>query len=257
MKLGTGNLRFWAAAGLMLSAGWVQASTNEFFIRAGSVPEVLAAGAVFGAVYLAAGIAAVLLVFTLFVASHRLASFVRRLFSYPIRRAPISGVRLAVFLCVLLAATGSVPAAEPIEMSVTTNSVMVLPPRNLGRSYGTVWSSETTVSQGDVLRWGNNHYMVQDVGTTGTNAPTFVVGTETNGTSVLRYIEKGPRLGFILMLNSDDSIRINLNGPAVPGIGPRIRGEMSLWQQSGNGVPQSGVWVVSDSGTNAVAALEW
>lgn len=148
-------------------------------------------------------------------------------------------------------------SAPPIEMSVTTNPVMVLPPRSMGRSEGSLWLATNAVSQGAILRWGGNHYMVQSAGITGTNAPVFVSGIETNGSAVLRYAEKGPRLGFVLMLNSEGSVRVNLNSPAIPGSGIQLEGKNSLWQESYYGAPQVAIWVVSDVGTNRVAVLEW
>jgi hypothetical protein len=161
---------------------------------------------------------------------------------------------IGLMLVAALAAFG----APPVEMSVTTNAVKVLPERNLGRGYGTIWSVTNAVAQGDILRWGTEQYMAENAGTLGTNAPALSVsGTETNGTVILRYVEKGPRLGFILMLNTEGSVRVNVNGPAVAGSGIQLEGKKSLWQESDRGAPQGAIWVVSDSGTNSVAALEW
>jgi hypothetical protein len=142
-------------------------------------------------------------------------------------------------------------------MTVTTNAVKILPERNLPRGYGTVWSNSAAATQGEIIRWGTQQYMAENAGTLGTNAPVFTTGAETNGTVTLRYVEKGPRLGFVLMLNSEGAIRFNLNSPAVPGVGLRIRGEGGGWQDSDRGAPQGAIWVVSDEGTNNVAALEW
>jgi hypothetical protein len=148
--------------------------------------------------------------------------------------------------------------APPVEMAVTTNAIKILPERNLGRGYGTVWSATNTAAQGEIIRWGTEQYMAENAGTLGTNAPTLSVsGTETNGTVILRYVEKGPRLGFVLMLNSEGSIRVNLNSAAVTGSGIQLEGKKSIWQESDRGAPQGAIWVVSDSGTNSVAALEW
>jgi hypothetical protein len=159
-------------------------------------------------------------------------------------------------LVIFIAAMAAI-AAPPVEMTVTTNAVKILPERNLPRGYGTVWARTNAVSQGDILRWGTENYMAENAGTLGTNVPAFVVGSETNGTVVLRYVEKGPRLGFVLMLNTEGSVRVNLNGAAVPGKGIQLEGKKSIWQESDRGAPQGAIWAASDSGTNNVAALEW
>lgn len=149
-------------------------------------------------------------------------------------------------------------AAPPVSVEVGTNAVKILPERNLSLSYGTAWAEEAAVAQGDILRWSNQHYMAVTGGTLGTNAPdTTATGIQTNGTVVLSYVEKGPRLGFVLQLQDAGSVRINLNSPAVPGIGIQIEGEKSLWQESDRGSPQGAVWAVSDAGSNTVSALEW
>jgi len=161
-------------------------------------------------------------------------------------------------LLITLLVGRAVSAAPPVEMQVTTNAIKILPERNLGRSYGTLWSAGAEVSQGDILRRGTDQYMAQNDGALGTDAPALhVPGTETNGTVVLRYVEKGPRLGFVLMLGSSGSIRVNINSPAVPGAGIRLEGAKSVFQESDRGAPQGAIWVVSDEGTNTVSALEW
>lgn len=166
--------------------------------------------------------------------------------------------QVAVLLTAVLCLLTSAQAAPPVEMSVTTNAIKILPERNLGRGYGTVWSATNSAAQGEILRWGTEQYMAENAGTLGTNAPALSVsGTETNGTVILRYVEKGPRLGFILMLNTEGSVRVNVNGPAVAGSGIQLEGKKSLWQESDRGAPQGAIWVVSNSGTNSVAALEW
>jgi hypothetical protein len=149
-------------------------------------------------------------------------------------------------------------AAPPVEMTVTTNAVKILPERNLSRGHGTVWSNSAATAQGEIIRWGTEHFMAENAGTLGTNAPALSVpGSETNGTVVLRYVEKGPRLGFVLMLNTEGSVRVHLNGAAVSGKGIQLEGKKSIWQESDRGAPQGAIWAVSDSGTNNVAALEW
>lgn len=158
----------------------------------------------------------------------------------------------------MLAAAIFTFGAPPVELQVTTNTIKILPERNLGRGYGTVWAATNAVAQGDILRYGTDQYMAENAGVLGTNTPALSVpGTETNGTVILRYVEKGPRLGFVMMLNSEGSIRVNLNGAAVPGKGIQLEGKKSIWQESDRGAPQGAIWAVSDSGTNAVAAMEW
>jgi hypothetical protein len=165
--------------------------------------------------------------------------------------------RIGLIGLMLMAAIAAI-AAPPVEMQVTTNAIKILPERNLGRGYGTVWSVTNAVAQGDIIRWGTDQYMAENAGALGTNAPTLSVsGAETNGAVILRYVEKGPRLGFILMLNTEGSVRVNLNAAAVPGKGIQLEGKKSIWQESDRGAPQGAIWAVSDSGTNSVSALEW
>lgn len=149
-------------------------------------------------------------------------------------------------------------AASQLTFQVPTNGVMVLPKRNMGRSEGAIWTPGATVHQGDILRWGTSHYMVQTEGVLGPRSPNLVVpGVETNGTAVLRYVEKGSRLGFIVQLDSTGPVRVALNAASEPGSGLMLVGENAIWQESGRGVPQNSIWLVSDSGTNTVTVLEW
>ena len=158
----------------------------------------------------------------------------------------------------MLMAAVIVFGAPPIQMQVTTNAIKILQERGLRREYGILWSKTNLVSQGAVIRYGNNQYMAEADGRLGTNAPVFTSGTASNGTAILRYIEKGQRTGFVVMLNSTNgTVRINVTSPAVPGVGIQLKGERSIWQDSGYGVPQGAIYVVSDDGTNGVAAMEW
>ncbi|MFA5688579.1 MAG: hypothetical protein WC959_05485 [Kiritimatiellales bacterium] len=175
----------------------------------------------------------------------------------------ISGVILSQVLNILVLAclfgVIAVFAAPAINKEISTNAVKVLPERNLLLKDGTPWQAELQVPQGLVIRSGTEHYMAENAGTLGTNAPTiFYPGWETNGTVVLRYIEKGPRLGFIMMMETDGTMRVNVNTPPTPGSGAILDGRLSTWQESGSqAVPQGAIWAVSETGTNRVTAIEW
>ena len=147
--------------------------------------------------------------------------------------------------------------APPVEIQVTTNAVKILAERGLNASYGSLWVKTNLVAQGTVIRSGVNQYMAETDGRLGTNAPAFTSGTASNGAVRLRYVDKGQRTGFCLMLNSPGPVRVNVGGPAVQGQGIQLKGERSVWQESGYGVPQGPIWVVSDEGTNRVAVMEW
>ena len=148
--------------------------------------------------------------------------------------------------------------APPIEIQVTTNAVKILPERGLNLNYGTPWSKTNLVSQGTVIRSGTGQYMAENAGRLGTNAPVFTSGSASNGTVLLRYVDKGQRTGFCLMLNSTNgTVRINVTSPSAPGLGIQLKGERSIWQESGYGVPQGAIWVVSDEETNRIAVMEW
>lgn len=164
-----------------------------------------------------------------------------------------------VLLSVLLLTVGCfVLAAPPVAMEVSTESVMVLPPRNTPRGQGINWQGQLEVEQGEILKFGTTLYMVQSAGTTGTNAPVlFVPGVETNGTAVLRCIERGPRQGFVLMVESNGVVRVSVNSAAASGEGLMLDGRLSHWSESDRGCPQGAIWAATDSGTNRVTVMEW
>lgn len=162
------------------------------------------------------------------------------------KKAGLAGLVLVVLCC----------AASAAEFEVGTNLVKVLPPRSLTRGAGEPWAETNSVSQGDILRYGLNKYMALNEGTLGTNAPEFKTGTETNGTVVLQVIPIGPRIGMVVQLLDAGPVQVRVYSPTDPGTF-WLLGENSHWSESGSGVPQGAVFVVSESGTNTVSTLEW
>lgn len=51
------------------------------------------------------------------------------------------------------------------------------------------WVASSSVSQGQMITSGSNHYIVTTTGVTGTTAPTHTVDSATNGTAVLKWVE--------------------------------------------------------------------
>ncbi len=142
-----------------------------------------------------------------------------------------------------------------LAWEVSTNAVKILPERNL--KYADAWEAETVVAQGSIMKCYQNFYMARTAGTLGTNAPIFKVGSETNGTAVLQYVERGPRRGFIVQLHDSGTIWINVYNPATPNTGFALIGQNAHWSESGNGCPQGSIWAIGETGTNAVTAIEW
>lgn len=140
-------------------------------------------------------------------------------------------------------------------VEVATTAIKVLPERNL--KYADVWESSTVVDQGAIMKWGNNFYMAEIFGTLGTNAPTFRSGVETNGTVTLRYIERGPRRGFVIQLH--DAGPVWVKAYTAPGVddGFKLSGSLAHWSERGDGCPQGAIWVASESGTNTITGSEW
>jgi hypothetical protein len=164
------------------------------------------------------------------------------------RRIGQSGLILMALCCAA--------AAAPFE--VGTNAVKVLPERNLPRGSGEAWTATNAVGQGNIIRRGLNTYMAQNAGTLGTNEPVFVAGTELNGMVTLQAVPIGPRRGFVIQLQDEGPVWVQVYAAGSEGDGFMLFGENAHWSESGDGVPQGAVYVISPaSKTNAVGAVEW
>ena len=144
-----------------------------------------------------------------------------------------------------------------VANEVTTNVVKILPERRSNVRSFPVWVAEDAIDQGTVIRYGNNAYFAETGGTLGTTAPTFRSGIETNGTAILRYIERGPRRGFVVQLHDAGPVRVNAYVAPDDERHFRLSGNLAHWSQSGEGCPQGAIYVVSESGTNTVTVTEW
>lgn len=152
----------------------------------------------------------------------------------------------------------AIVAAATWATEVTTTPRKILPERNVNVRQLDYWEEETEVAQGQLMRWGNNAYWVVTEGTTTNSPPTFTSGSETNGTAILRYISPGPRRGFVIQLH--DVGPIWARAYAAPEIGDDgflLSGELALWTESGDGVPQGAVYVAAEAGVSQVSATEW
>jgi hypothetical protein len=149
-------------------------------------------------------------------------------------------------------------AATAAPFAVSTNTVKILPERNLTRGAGEIWASTNSVLQGEIIRYGLNTYMAQNAGTLGTNAPVHLAGIETNGAVRLQVVPTGPRRGMVVQLQSEGTVWVQVYSPGEEGDGFKLLGQNAHWSESGNGVPQGAVYVRSTSGeTNVVSAVEW
>ena len=149
-------------------------------------------------------------------------------------------------------------AVAALATDVTTTPIKILPERNVNVRQLDYWVEETEVAQGQLMRWGNNAYWVVTAGTTTNIPPTFTSGSETNGTAILRYIKPGARRGFVVQLHDDGPIWARAYAaPEMGDDGFVLSGELALWSESGDGVPQGAIYVTAETGTNQVSATEW
>ena len=102
-----------------------------------------------------------------------------------------------LFAIMIIASVVSVSAENQYAITVpATNSTVILAPMGAQKT-ATIWSTNTVVANGDILRVRNTTrtYMVLVAGTTGATAPTTTrqTGLITDGDAGLVYIDTGGR----------------------------------------------------------------
>ena len=169
-----------------------------------------------------------------------------------------TGMMMRIAMAALMAVAVGILAGSAMATEVTSTPIKILPERNVNVRQLSYWESETEVTQGQLMRWGNNAYWAGTAGTTGETAPTFTSGSETNGTAVLRYITPGARRGFVLQLHDDGNVWARAYAAPVPeSNGFLLSGKLSHWSEQGSGCPQGAIYIASESNTNTVSAMEW
>jgi len=161
-----------------------------------------------------------------------------------VRTTILTGLVVATFI-----------AASATE--VTTNALKVLPERTMRARNLDAWEAEVLVDQGQLMKWGQNMYWAVDGGMTGSEAPVFTSGSETNGTTTLAYIQPGPRRGFVIQLEEEGVVWLRAYQAPTEHEHITLTGDLAHWAESGDGVPQGAIWAKATVGTNNLAATEW
>lgn len=106
--------------------------------------------------------------------------------------------------------------------------------------FGLDYDTETELSDGDLVCWGNNRYLARNKGTTGTVPPIHTSGSATNGDVVLMYV--GTRANGVAHIGGEDGrvLRIEVT---QGGNGYEVRPPVII---TGDGFGADGVAVIDN-----------
>lgn len=158
---------------------------------------------------------------------------------------------------VLFVAALAALADPSYSHTVTTNSVMILPPRNL--SNAAAWATNTLYAQGQVVKSAKKLYWCQTAaGATNTIAdlPAYEAdGRSANGTNTWQFIPSEKRSGCAIVNDGTNTCYISFGSAAVLNSGIRLNangGNMSDFA----GTFQGPVYAISASPIT-LTAQEW
>lgn len=138
--------------------------------------------------------------------------------------------------------------ADSWTVNVSTNSVMVAPPRgNELRTAASEWASSTNVAQGAVFVTTTGFYWAIEAGAS-TNAPTHTAGT----VGILRYVPSKER--EFTAVSCDDTVYVNYNAAASTSTSKLLgdTGVVILGEDQ-----QKALYAVAASGTNTVRVIDF
>lgn len=139
-----------------------------------------------------------------------------------------------------------VRAEYPIGMTISTNSVIVLPRRPIGGAQ--TWTNGIPLSQGALVENDRQFYMAEATIATSTNEPTHLSGVENN----LRYVRPHKRVFFVFQNLSTNDVYLGFNHTAREDAGTRLRANESLTLS----LVQDAVHAVADGTGTLVTANE-
>ena len=145
-------------------------------------------------------------------------------------------------------------ALSPASIVVSTNSIQVLPERNIQGAIA--WVTNTAYSQGALVRNLNSFYFALVGGTSSNDmpGPAFRNTTGSDNDITWWHVGKGERSRFCLVNDSTDKIYVSLGLPAVSGKGIMLIGNGgSLLIEN----YQGSVFVISTATNSSVTMLDW
>jgi len=129
-------------------------------------------------------------------------------------------------IALLTMLSASVFADAPATMTVSTNSLILVPKKPVAY---TSWTTNTVVAQGAVVRNDGLYYFAVDGGTTTNAAPTHTSGDveASPGGITWRQISPNKRNGVVVVSQtSSGSVNLSFGAfAAVPAYGPKLVGD--------------------------------
>lgn len=144
-------------------------------------------------------------------------------------------------------------ADAPASVTVSTNSVMILPARPIKNAV--IWTANTTYPQGATVKQDDRYYWAVVGGVSTTTAPTHVYGDAIDNTVTWRKIEKGDRSRWVATVNSTNNVYFSIGFPAVLNKGIRLNasgGALSL----SDGCSNDPVFAIAAETNNVVCVQE-
>ena len=142
--------------------------------------------------------------------------------------------------------------AEGHSTSVSTNSIKIL--ANVEANAGASWASTNAYTQGELVYSGGNVWMALVAGTSSTTAPSGVLDF-VDGTVTWRKALARTRNWLSIGNEGETQITFSFFSDIVSGSGLTLDAGQKI-VLIGEDCPQDPVYVISESGTNAVSTME-
>ena len=148
--------------------------------------------------------------------------------------------------------------AAPGAVTISTNSIRVLPPAGVN-SASALWTTNTTYANGQmVYSTGGGVYMCLVGGASYTGAvPPAAVGDITDGTVTWRRAFSRLRLGLAIVNDGTGVVYVAVDTPAVYGQGIRLNPNGGSVVFSGTGVQQVFLSAICGITNGTLSTLEW
>jgi len=169
---------------------------------------------------------------------------------------------LTSILISVLAVYAGFIAWQPLSVTVTGTSKMIVPPVTIKSASISDWEASTAYVYGDFVNnttYTKRQYWCTSAGTsesTNTYMPSSTDGDYTNDTSVTWRFVRPERRHLAIYASSNCTIYLGFGNDAVAGSGIAVTYQTPWIAPSGKDCPQGAVYAISAGGTNTVGVQE-
>ena len=145
---------------------------------------------------------------------------------------------------------------DPMDYTVSTTSVMIVPPVRPNPSGIGTWAATTAYTVGEIVENGDHVYWCVGAGTSaGSGGPTQTDGDATDGTVTWRYLR--PMRWYLSIVNSGaQPVFLAFDNAAEVNHGTRLNAAGGALTLTGRDCPQGAVYAIAGSGSNVVTIQE-